>query len=148
MSGSLDRFKTAFNQLNKDRLDLLDEIYTPDVAFRDPVHELQGLGVSGGHPERLLHHKSPGQAGADDRPHHRWHIAGIHTVALQRRRHGHSLLLAEALGVGQQVPVEQGWDRLAYLDNLCLKAGVAPGSWKLPGAQLFWYEAVVFKANT
>ena len=43
MSGSLDRFKIAFNQLNKDRLDLLDEIYTPDVAFRDPVHELQGL---------------------------------------------------------------------------------------------------------
>lgn len=43
MSGSLDRFKTAFNQLNKDRLDLLEEIYAPDVAFRDPVHELRGL---------------------------------------------------------------------------------------------------------
>ena len=38
MSGPLDRFKTAFNQLNKDHLDLLEEIYTPDVKFRDPVH--------------------------------------------------------------------------------------------------------------
>jgi len=43
MSGPLDRFKTAFNQLNKDHLDLLEEIYAPDVAFRDPVHEIQGL---------------------------------------------------------------------------------------------------------
>ena len=43
MSGPLDRFKTAFNQLNKDRLDLLEEMYAPDVAFRDPVHELNGL---------------------------------------------------------------------------------------------------------
>jgi hypothetical protein len=43
MPGPLDRFKTAFNQLNKDHLDLLEEIYAPDVAFRDPVHELKGL---------------------------------------------------------------------------------------------------------
>ncbi|HRZ23795.1 MAG TPA: nuclear transport factor 2 family protein, partial [Candidatus Contendobacter sp.] len=43
MSGSLDRFKTAFNQLHKDTLHLLDEIYAPDVEFRDPVHELNGL---------------------------------------------------------------------------------------------------------
>ena len=43
MSGPLDRFKTAFNQLDKDHLDLLEEMYAPDVAFRDPVHELKGL---------------------------------------------------------------------------------------------------------
>ena len=43
MSGSLDRFKTAFNQLHKDTLHLLDEIYAPDVEFHDPVHELNGL---------------------------------------------------------------------------------------------------------
>lgn len=43
MPGSLDRFKTLFNQLNKDNLHLLDEIYTPDVTFRDPVHALDGL---------------------------------------------------------------------------------------------------------
>ncbi|MFZ1327161.1 MAG: nuclear transport factor 2 family protein [Candidatus Contendobacter sp.] len=43
MNGPLDRFKNSFNQLNKDSLALLDEIYTADVAFRDPVHTLQGL---------------------------------------------------------------------------------------------------------
>ncbi len=43
MSGPLERFKTVFNQLNRDRLALLDEIYAPDVYFRDPVHELRGL---------------------------------------------------------------------------------------------------------
>lgn len=43
MPGSLDHFKTIFNQLNKDNLHLLDEIYTPDVTFRDPVHALDGL---------------------------------------------------------------------------------------------------------
>lgn len=43
-----------------------------------------------------------------------------------------------------QVPVEQGWNREEYLNHLCLKAGVAPGSWKLPDARLFWYQALVF----
>ena len=53
MSGSLDRFKTAFNQLNKDTLHLLDEIYAPDVEFRDPVHELKGLPALRGYYSRL-----------------------------------------------------------------------------------------------
>ena len=43
MSGPLDPFKEAFNRLNANTLDLLAEIYTPDVVFRDPVHELRGL---------------------------------------------------------------------------------------------------------
>lgn len=43
-----------------------------------------------------------------------------------------------------QVPVEQGWNREEYLDNLCGKAGVAKGVWKLPEARLFWYQAQVF----
>jgi hypothetical protein len=43
MSGPLDRFKLVFDQLDKDHLNLLEEIYTPDVVFRDPVHELKGL---------------------------------------------------------------------------------------------------------
>jgi AMMECR1 domain-containing protein len=46
-----------------------------------------------------------------------------------------------------KVPVEQDWDRLAYLENLCRKAGLPGGSWKDPGAQLFWYEALVFTAK-
>ena len=39
---------------------------------------------------------------------------------------------------------EQGWDRAAYLENLCRKAGLPPDSWRKPGARLFWYEALVF----
>ena len=45
-----------------------------------------------------------------------------------------------------QVPVEQGWDRLEYLDNLCLKAGLPKGSWRKPGVELFSFEAFVFPA--
>ena len=42
-----------------------------------------------------------------------------------------------------QVPVEQGWDRATYLEQLCAKAGLPGGSWRAPGARLFWYEALV-----
>lgn len=43
-----------------------------------------------------------------------------------------------------QVPVEQGWNLDHYLNNLCLKAGVPVGSWSKPGAEIFWYQALVF----
>jgi len=43
MSRPLDRFRNVFNQLDKNHLDLLEQIYTPDVKFRDPVHTLNGL---------------------------------------------------------------------------------------------------------
>lgn len=67
--------------------------------------------------------------------------------AVEVGRHGLALQHMGRSGVFlPQVPVEQGWDRLAYLDNLCLKAGLPSGSWKAPGARLFWYEALVFPA--
>ncbi len=60
-------------------------------------------------------------------------------------RHGLLLRLGGRSGVFlPKVPLEQGWDRAAYLENLCRKAGLPPGSWKEPQAQLFWYEALVF----
>ena len=63
-------------------------------------------------------------------------------------RHGLLLRLGGRSGVFlPKVPVEQGWDRLAYLENLCRKAGLPGGSWKDPKAQLFWYEALVFSAK-
>ncbi|SDF60045.1 AmmeMemoRadiSam system protein A [Desulfovibrio legallii] len=65
--------------------------------------------------------------------------------AVEVGRHGLVLQYAGQSGVFlPQVPVEQGWDRLAYLENLCRKAGLPPGSWQQPGARLFWYEALVF----
>lgn len=43
-----------------------------------------------------------------------------------------------------QVPVEQGWDRTQYLDNLCLKAGVPTSCWRDPAAKLYTFTAIVF----
>ena len=60
-------------------------------------------------------------------------------------RHGLLLRLGDRTGVFlPNVPLEQGWDRTAYLENLCGKAGLPSGSWNAPGAQLLWYEALAF----
>jgi AmmeMemoRadiSam system protein A len=67
--------------------------------------------------------------------------------AVEVGRHGLVLQYGGRSGVFlPQVPVEQGWDRPAYLDNLCLKAGLPPGTWRRQDARLFWYEALVFPA--
>lgn len=42
-----------------------------------------------------------------------------------------------------QVPVEEGWDREEFLENLCLKAGLPTGCWQ-EGASLYAFTAVVF----
>jgi AmmeMemoRadiSam system protein B/AmmeMemoRadiSam system protein A len=42
-----------------------------------------------------------------------------------------------------QVPVEQGWDRAEYLENLCYKAGLPAGCWE-QGASLYLFTALVF----
>ncbi|GAB4270959.1 MAG: AmmeMemoRadiSam system protein B [Candidatus Rifleibacteriota bacterium] len=51
---------------------------------------------------------------------------------------GHSGLLLP------QVPVEWGWNVDEFLENLCLKAGLPPGSHKNPGARLQKFSAEVF----
>jgi AmmeMemoRadiSam system protein A len=64
-------------------------------------------------------------------------------------RHGLVLVRLGRSGVFlPQVPVEQGWDRGRYLENLCGKAGLPPGSWKQPDAELYWFEALVFQATS
>lgn len=68
--------------------------------------------------------------------------------AIEIGRHGLLLVHRGQSGVFlPQVPVEQGWDRQVYLQNLCRKAGLADGSWLLPGAELYWFEACVFPVN-
>ncbi len=42
-----------------------------------------------------------------------------------------------------QVPVEQGWDRTAFLEGLCEKAGLPTGCWQ-EGASLYAFTAIVF----
>ncbi|MDA3864323.1 MAG: AmmeMemoRadiSam system protein A [Deltaproteobacteria bacterium] len=43
-----------------------------------------------------------------------------------------------------QVPVEWGWDKEEYLNNLCLKAGLPQESWKEKGVMLQAFTAQVF----
>ncbi|CAK7007742.1 MAG: hypothetical protein DESF_00297 [Desulfovibrio sp.] len=63
---------------------------------------------------------------------------GVHGLVLQWQGHSGVFL--------PQVPVDQGWNRLEYLDNLCLKANLPSGSWKNAGVELFCFEAFVFPA--
>ncbi len=44
-----------------------------------------------------------------------------------------------------QVPVEQGWDVLEFLDNTCLKAGLPPGTWKEEGCNVKKFQGQIFK---
>lgn len=60
-------------------------------------------------------------------------------------RHGLLLVHRGQSGVFlPQVPVEQHWDLPTYLEQLCRKASLASGTWRLPGAELYWFEAEVF----
>jgi AmmeMemoRadiSam system protein B/AmmeMemoRadiSam system protein A len=58
----------------------------------------------------------------------------------------HGVMLAEAGQRGvflPQVPVEQGWNRDQYLENLCLKAGL-PTSCMSANPELYTFTALVF----
>jgi len=44
-----------------------------------------------------------------------------------------------------QVPVEQGWNLDEYLEYICIKAGLPPGSYDAPDAQLLTFTAVILK---
>jgi AmmeMemoRadiSam system protein A len=61
---------------------------------------------------------------------------GIHGIYLVHRGRSGVLL--------PQVPVEQGWNLDEYLDYICVKAGLPPGSCDEPGAKLFTFTATVF----
>lgn len=43
MSDFLRRFAQAFATLDKHNLQLLDSLYSKDIAFTDPLHDVQGL---------------------------------------------------------------------------------------------------------
>lgn len=43
-----------------------------------------------------------------------------------------------------QVPIECGWERIEYLENLCIKAGVSTNKWKSKKAKLQRFTAQVF----
>ncbi len=63
----------------------------------------------------------------------------------------HGLVLTGADGAGlllPQVPVAQGWDRTAFLDGLCVKAGLPVGAWKWEGVFLQAFEAEVWEEQS
>lgn len=43
-----------------------------------------------------------------------------------------------------QVAPEQGWDREAFLQGVCYKAGLPSDAWQDPNAELYWFTAEVF----
>jgi hypothetical protein len=43
-----------------------------------------------------------------------------------------------------QVPVEENWDRLTFLDHTCLKAGLPGGSWRDKQTEIYVFQAEVF----
>jgi len=61
---------------------------------------------------------------------------GVHGLLLTGRGRSGVLL--------PQVPEEQGWDLDEYLDYICVKAGLPPGSYEASDTQLYTFTAVVF----
>jgi len=58
----------------------------------------------------------------------------------------HGLMVAQGRMRGlllPQVPVEWGWDRETFLDQVCVKAGLPPSAWR-HGATLLAFSAEVF----
>ena len=43
-----------------------------------------------------------------------------------------------------QVATEYGWDRQAFLEQTCAKAGLPPASWRLPDTRIERFAAEVF----
>jgi len=43
-----------------------------------------------------------------------------------------------------QVATEYGWDRDTFLDHTCMKAGLAPGTWREAGVKIEIFDAQVF----
>jgi AmmeMemoRadiSam system protein A len=66
-------------------------------------------------------------------------VVGTHGLYLSRRGRSGVLL--------PQVPVEQGWDLQQYLDYICVKAGLPPGSYEAPDAELSTFTAIVFSED-
>jgi AmmeMemoRadiSam system protein A len=46
-----------------------------------------------------------------------------------------------------QVAVEQGWDRMRFVENTCAKAGLPRDAWMDPASRIFAFQADVFSEN-
>ncbi|UCE68023.1 MAG: AmmeMemoRadiSam system protein A [Candidatus Zixiibacteriota bacterium] len=46
-----------------------------------------------------------------------------------------------------QVPVEYGWDRIKFLEQTCMKAGLHPDAWKEENTEIYTFQAEIFGEN-
>ncbi len=46
-----------------------------------------------------------------------------------------------------QVPLELGWDKKKFLEHTCLKAGLAPNTWRSTSAKLYTFSAEIFSED-
>jgi len=42
---NLNSFKSLYQTFDSEMLERLSEFYSPNIAFKDPIHQLQGLGA-------------------------------------------------------------------------------------------------------
>jgi AmmeMemoRadiSam system protein A len=59
----------------------------------------------------------------------------------------HGLYIERGLARGlllPQVATQYGWDRLTFLEQTCLKAGMPPDAWKDPDTRIYVFTAEVF----
>ena len=69
-------------------------------------------------------------------------LEGIVPDDVEVGRHGLMIVRGGQSGLLlPQVPVEYGWDRLAFLTWVCRKAGLPDDAWQSPDAQLFGFES-------
>ncbi|MBS7643024.1 TIGR00296 family protein [Candidatus Bathyarchaeota archaeon] len=47
-----------------------------------------------------------------------------------------------------QVPVEWDWNEEEFLSHCCLKAGLPPDSWLVPGTKIYRFQAIIFEEET
>ena len=47
-----------------------------------------------------------------------------------------------------QVPVEWGWNSEEFLSNGCLKAGLPPDAWLIPGTKIYTFQAIIFEEES
>ena len=45
MEHIVETFKNVFNRMDKDHIHLVETLYTPDIVFRDPIHQIEGIGA-------------------------------------------------------------------------------------------------------
>jgi AmmeMemoRadiSam system protein A len=68
--------------------------------------------------------------------------------AVEVGRHGLLVEARDRRGVLlPQVPVEHGWDRERFLDNVCLKARLPADAWRSPDVRLQAFTATVFEES-